>query len=188
MCIFFSFSEENKGCIRKRSIFLKALCFSPNLIENIPTLFLSFVSSLENIISNFEIWFNAQSPALISSKEEPIQIVFLHVVFPNSGLFIYQRLNNKVLCRWDFCFQRASVVEHLDGHTDIVHKLLNNDWLPWSDPNRQTLLQMSIMPSYNNHENALWTSYLKNIVLQGHETKRPTGAAILEKGGGWNIW
>ena len=58
-------------------------------------------------------------------------------------------------CRWDFCFYKGSVIEHLDGHTDIVHKLLNNDWLPWSDPSLQTLLQMSIMPSSKNHENAL---------------------------------
>ncbi|GFS33053.1 pleckstrin homology (PH) and lipid-binding START domains-containing protein [Actinidia rufa] len=104
-------------------------------LENIPTLFLSFVSSLENIISNYEIWFTAQSPALISSKEEAIQIVFLHVVFPNKGL------NNKVFCRWDFCFQRASVVEHLDGHTDIVHMQLNNDWLPWGMKRRDLLLR-----------------------------------------------
>ncbi|XP_039017410.1 protein ENHANCED DISEASE RESISTANCE 2-like isoform X2 [Hibiscus syriacus] len=25
---------------------------------------------------------------------------------------------------WDFCFYKGSVVEHLDGHTDIVHKML----------------------------------------------------------------
>nr|GMD28422.1 protein ENHANCED DISEASE RESISTANCE 2-like isoform X1 [Ipomoea batatas] len=25
---------------------------------------------------------------------------------------------------WDFCFYKGSVIEHLDGHTDIVHKLL----------------------------------------------------------------
>lgn len=24
------------------------------------------------------------------------------------------------------------MVEHLDGHTDIVHKKLRGDWLPWS--------------------------------------------------------
>lgn len=37
------------------------------------------------------------------------------------------------LCRWDFCFHKGSVIEHIDGHTDIVHKLLFHDWLPWSD-------------------------------------------------------
>ncbi|MCD7470050.1 hypothetical protein HAX54_009613 [Datura stramonium] len=33
---------------------------------------------------------------------------------------------------WDFCYYKGSVIEHLDGHTDIVHKLLRRDWLPWS--------------------------------------------------------
>jgi len=26
----------------------------------------------------------------------------------------------------------GNVVEHLDGHTDIIHKKLRADWLPWS--------------------------------------------------------
>lgn len=34
--------------------------------------------------------------------------------------------------RWDFCFYKGRVVEHLDGHTDIIHKQLYSDWLPWS--------------------------------------------------------
>lgn len=38
-----------------------------------------------------------------------------------------------VSCRWDFCFDHGSVIEHLDGHTDIIHKKLRGDWLPWSD-------------------------------------------------------
>ncbi|GFP82487.1 protein enhanced disease resistance 2-like [Phtheirospermum japonicum] len=29
---------------------------------------------------------------------------------------------------WDFCFHKGSVIEHLDGHTDIVHKLLYRHW------------------------------------------------------------
>ncbi|KAJ0678276.1 putative pleckstrin domain, START-like domain superfamily [Helianthus annuus] len=32
---------------------------------------------------------------------------------------------------WDFCFHNGSVVEHLDGHTDIIHIQLCRDWLPW---------------------------------------------------------
>ncbi|RVW32145.1 Protein enhanced disease resistance 2 [Vitis vinifera] len=32
---------------------------------------------------------------------------------------------------WDFCFYQGSVVEHLDGHTDIVHEQFYRDWLPW---------------------------------------------------------
>ena len=53
--------------------------------------------------------------------------------FPDNGLFSFQRLNYRVSCRWDFSFYRGSVIEHLDGHTDIVHKKLYSEWLPWSD-------------------------------------------------------
>ncbi|XP_077228801.1 pleckstrin homology (PH) and lipid-binding START domains-containing protein isoform X2 [Tasmannia lanceolata] len=42
---------------------------------------------------------------------------------------------------WDFCFFRGSVVEHLDGHTDIIHKQLNSDWLPWGMKRRDLLLR-----------------------------------------------
>ncbi|KAL7198192.1 hypothetical protein ACSBR2_020668 [Camellia fascicularis] len=42
---------------------------------------------------------------------------------------------------WDFCFYKGSVIEHIDGHTDIVHKLLNIDWLPWGMKRRDLLLQ-----------------------------------------------
>ncbi|GLT93217.1 hypothetical protein SLE2022_110180 [Rubroshorea leprosula] len=42
---------------------------------------------------------------------------------------------------WDFCFYRGSVVEHLDGHTDIVHQLLYSDWLPWGMGRRDLLLR-----------------------------------------------
>ncbi|PIA29112.1 hypothetical protein AQUCO_06200006v1 [Aquilegia coerulea] len=42
---------------------------------------------------------------------------------------------------WDFCLFRGSVVEHLDGHTDIVHKKLNRDWLPWGMSRRDLLLR-----------------------------------------------
>ncbi|XP_009770311.1 protein ENHANCED DISEASE RESISTANCE 2 isoform X1 [Nicotiana sylvestris] len=42
---------------------------------------------------------------------------------------------------WDFCYYRGSVIEHLDGHTDIVHKLLRRDWLPWSMKRRDLLLR-----------------------------------------------
>uniref|UniRef100_A0A7N0T6H6 START domain-containing protein n=1 Tax=Kalanchoe fedtschenkoi TaxID=63787 RepID=A0A7N0T6H6_KALFE len=42
---------------------------------------------------------------------------------------------------WDFCFYRGSVVEHLDGHTDIIHKQLYSDWLPWGMKRRDLLLR-----------------------------------------------
>ncbi|KAF6166244.1 hypothetical protein GIB67_031028 [Kingdonia uniflora] len=42
---------------------------------------------------------------------------------------------------WDFCLSRGNVVEHLDGHTDIIHKQLNRDWLPWGMKRRDLLLR-----------------------------------------------
>ncbi|KAG6432816.1 hypothetical protein SASPL_104403 [Salvia splendens] len=42
---------------------------------------------------------------------------------------------------WDFCFHKGSVIEHIDGHTDIVHKLLFHDWLPWGMKRRDLLLR-----------------------------------------------
>ncbi|GAB2276766.1 hypothetical protein Dimus_011482 [Dionaea muscipula] len=42
---------------------------------------------------------------------------------------------------WDFCFARGSVIEHLDGHTDIIHKQLYKDWLPWGMQQRDLLLR-----------------------------------------------
>ncbi|GMG99410.1 hypothetical protein Nepgr_001250 [Nepenthes gracilis] len=41
---------------------------------------------------------------------------------------------------WDFCFYRGSVIEHLDGHTDIIYKQLCKDWLPWGMQRRDLLL------------------------------------------------
>lgn len=42
---------------------------------------------------------------------------------------------------WDFCFYRGSVVEHLDGHTDILHAKLYSNWLPWGMMRRDFLLR-----------------------------------------------
>ncbi|WJX74275.1 hypothetical protein P8452_57946 [Trifolium repens] len=42
---------------------------------------------------------------------------------------------------WDFCFYKGNVVEHLDGHTDIIHKQLYSDWLPWGVKRRDLLLR-----------------------------------------------
>ncbi|XWS07957.1 hypothetical protein CRYUN_Cryun41cG0035700 [Craigia yunnanensis] len=42
---------------------------------------------------------------------------------------------------WDFCLYQGSVVEHLDGHTDIIHKQLYSNWLPWGMKRRDLLLQ-----------------------------------------------
>ncbi|OAY64265.1 Protein ENHANCED DISEASE RESISTANCE 2-like [Ananas comosus] len=42
---------------------------------------------------------------------------------------------------WDFSLLEGKVVEHLDGHTDIIHKKLRSDWLPWGMKRRDLLLR-----------------------------------------------
>ncbi|KAI3520528.1 hypothetical protein L1887_09977 [Cichorium endivia] len=42
--------------------------------------------------------------------------------------------------QWDFCFQKGSVIENIDSHTDIIHKQLDGDWLPWGMKPRDLLL------------------------------------------------
>ncbi|RWR96655.1 Pleckstrin domain-containing protein [Cinnamomum micranthum f. kanehirae] len=42
---------------------------------------------------------------------------------------------------WDFCFHQGRVVEHVDGHTDIIHMQLNSNWLPWGMKRRDLLLR-----------------------------------------------
>ncbi|KAH9288176.1 hypothetical protein KI387_032293, partial [Taxus chinensis] len=32
---------------------------------------------------------------------------------------------------WDFCYLHGQVIEHLDGHADIIHKQFRSSWLPW---------------------------------------------------------
>ncbi|KAM7262709.1 hypothetical protein ACFE04_000392 [Oxalis oulophora] len=36
---------------------------------------------------------------------------------------------------------RTDLVEHIDGHTDIIHKQLYSDWLPWGMKRRDLLLR-----------------------------------------------
>ncbi|KAI4302326.1 hypothetical protein MLD38_038084 [Melastoma candidum] len=42
---------------------------------------------------------------------------------------------------WDFCYFHGSVIEHIDGHTDIILKQLYSDWLPWGMRRRDLLLR-----------------------------------------------
>lgn len=66
------------------------------------------------------------------------------------------------------------MVEHLDGHTDIVHKQLYSDWLPWSDQifgfNHYVLLDRGFCLIFTN-----------SLYLQGNEKEGSFVAALLEK-------
>ncbi|XP_057856726.1 protein ENHANCED DISEASE RESISTANCE 2 isoform X1 [Cryptomeria japonica] len=41
---------------------------------------------------------------------------------------------------WDFCYLQGQVIDHLDGHVDIVHKLLQSSWQPWGLTPRDLVL------------------------------------------------
>ncbi|QHO24409.1 Protein ENHANCED DISEASE RESISTANCE [Arachis hypogaea] len=62
---------------------------------------------------------------------------------------------------WDFCFYKGSVVEHVDGHTDIIHKELYRDWLPCCRPasaisveKEKVLLAMAYSSLFNRGQQA----------------------------------
>ncbi|XP_071934900.1 protein ENHANCED DISEASE RESISTANCE 2 isoform X1 [Coffea arabica] len=42
---------------------------------------------------------------------------------------------------WDFCIYKGNVVEHLDGHTDILHIKLYSHWLSWGMKRRDLLVR-----------------------------------------------
>ncbi|CAM6082696.1 unnamed protein product [Calypogeia fissa] len=41
---------------------------------------------------------------------------------------------------WDFCYLRGKVIEHIDGHTDIIHKQFHTNWMPWRMKPRDLVL------------------------------------------------
>ncbi|TYI35002.1 hypothetical protein ES332_A03G046200v1 [Gossypium tomentosum] len=61
---------------------------------------------------------------------------------------------------WDFCFYKGSVVEHLDGHTDIVHKQLYSDWLPWGMKRRDLLKFLKFYSEVRTWLNCKLTSFV----------------------------
>ncbi|XP_076887154.1 protein ENHANCED DISEASE RESISTANCE 2-like [Bidens hawaiensis] len=73
-----------------------------------------------------------QHPALaaVSVIEETPEVIFQTIMSLGSSR-----------SQWDFCFLKGGVIEHLDGHNDIIHKQLDGDWLPWSMKRRDLLLQ-----------------------------------------------
>ncbi|CAN6479366.1 unnamed protein product [Victoria cruziana] len=42
---------------------------------------------------------------------------------------------------WDFFLNQATVVEHLDGHTDIIQEQMKKDWMPWGMKPRELLIR-----------------------------------------------
>ncbi|KAL7612704.1 hypothetical protein Lser_V15G08016 [Lactuca serriola] len=64
--------------------------------------------------------------------------------------------------QWDFCFQKGSVIETIDSHTDIIHKQLDGDWLPWDMKRRDLLLHRYWRKEENGTYIILYHSVIHN--------------------------
>ncbi|XAR59744.1 hypothetical protein NMG60_11015697 [Bertholletia excelsa] len=80
---------------------------------------------------------------------------------------------------WDFCLYKGSLIEHIDGHTDIVHKLLNNDWLPWGMKQRDLLLQRY----WRREDDGTYVVLYHSVVHDKCPTQRNYIRACLKSGG-----
>nr|XP_011469654.1 PREDICTED: protein ENHANCED DISEASE RESISTANCE 2-like [Fragaria vesca subsp. vesca] len=80
---------------------------------------------------------------------------------------------------WDFCFYRGTVVENLDGHTDIVHQQLYSDWLPWGMKRRDLLLRRY----WRREEDGTYVILYHSVSHKKCPPKRGYMRACLKSGG-----
>ncbi|KAL0370079.1 UNVERIFIED_CONTAM: protein ENHANCED DISEASE RESISTANCE 2 [Sesamum angustifolium] len=80
---------------------------------------------------------------------------------------------------WDFCFYKGSVIEHLDGHTDIVHKILYRHWLPWGMKRRDLLLRRY----WRREDDGTYVILYHSVFHQKCPPKRGYVRACLKSGG-----
>ncbi|KAL8516007.1 hypothetical protein ACS0TY_014616 [Phlomoides rotata] len=80
---------------------------------------------------------------------------------------------------WDFCFHKGSVIEHLDGHTDIVHKLLDRHWLPWGMKRRDLLLRRY----WRREDDGTYVILYHSVFHQKCSPKKGYVRACLKSGG-----
>ncbi|KAL2471049.1 Pleckstrin-like proteiny (PH) and lipid-binding START domains-containing protein [Abeliophyllum distichum] len=80
---------------------------------------------------------------------------------------------------WDFCFYKGSVIEHLDGHTDIVHKLLCHDWLPWGMKRRDLLLRRY----WRREDDGTYVILFHSVIHQKCPPQKGYVRACLKSGG-----
>lgn len=80
---------------------------------------------------------------------------------------------------WDFCFYKGSVIEHLDGHTDIVHKLLYRNWLPWGMKPRDLLLRRY----WRREDDGTYVILYHSVVHQRCPPQKGYVRACLKSGG-----
>ncbi|XP_010906506.1 protein ENHANCED DISEASE RESISTANCE 2 isoform X2 [Elaeis guineensis] len=80
---------------------------------------------------------------------------------------------------WDFCFAHGSVIEHLDGHTDIIHKKLHSDWLPWGMKRRDLLLRRY----WRREDDGTYVILYHSVFHQNCRPERGYIRACLKSGG-----
>nr|GMC48457.1 protein ENHANCED DISEASE RESISTANCE 2-like [Ipomoea batatas] len=80
---------------------------------------------------------------------------------------------------WDFCFDRGSVIEPLDGHTDIIHLQLYNHWLPWGMNRRDLLLRRY----WRREDDGTYVILYHSVVHQKCPPQKDYIRACLKSGG-----
>ncbi|XP_072960754.1 protein ENHANCED DISEASE RESISTANCE 2-like isoform X2 [Typha angustifolia] len=80
---------------------------------------------------------------------------------------------------WDFTLLEGSVVEHLDGHTDIIHKKLQSDWLPWGMKRRDLLLRRY----WRREDDGTYVILFHSVFHQKCRPERGYVRACLKSGG-----
>ncbi|WOL04269.1 protein ENHANCED DISEASE RESISTANCE 2 isoform X1 [Canna indica] len=80
---------------------------------------------------------------------------------------------------WDFCLLEGNVVEHLDGHTDIIHKKLRGDWLPWGMKRRDLLLRRY----WRREDDGTYVILYHSVFHQKCRSERGYVRACLKSGG-----
>ncbi|XP_038972305.1 protein ENHANCED DISEASE RESISTANCE 2-like isoform X1 [Phoenix dactylifera] len=80
---------------------------------------------------------------------------------------------------WDFSLLEGRVVEHLDGHTDIIHKKLHGDWLPWGMNKRDLLLRRY----WRREDDGTYVILYHSVFHQNCRPERGYIRACLKSGG-----
>ncbi|XP_042435733.1 protein ENHANCED DISEASE RESISTANCE 2-like isoform X2 [Zingiber officinale] len=80
---------------------------------------------------------------------------------------------------WDYCFNEASIIEHLDGHTDIIHVKFRHDWLPRGMKPRDVLIRRY----WRREEDGTYVILFQSVFHQKCQPHRGCKRAYFKDGG-----
>ncbi|CAL9069140.1 protein ENHANCED DISEASE RESISTANCE 2-like [Musa acuminata AAA Group] len=80
---------------------------------------------------------------------------------------------------WDFCLLEGNVIENLDDYTDIIHKKLRGDWLPWGMKRRDLLLRRY----WRKEDNGTYIILYHSVVHHKCQPEKGYVRAWLKSGG-----